>query len=89
MEFHYGLPLQVRGIPLLHHNGMVAEPYRSHRNDNNEHHSTQMAQLQSSTSILPTLSFEFCLARNCPHEIKPQNSSPARQICNANHFLGW
>ena len=27
MEFHYGLPLQVRSIPLLHHDGMVAEPY--------------------------------------------------------------
>jgi len=27
MEFHFGLPLQVRGIPLLHHDGMVVEPY--------------------------------------------------------------
>lgn len=54
MEFHYGLPLQVSGIPLLHHDDMVAELYRSHRDDNNGHHSTQMAQLQSSTSILPT-----------------------------------
>ena len=54
MEFRYGLLLQVRGTPLLRHDGMVTEPYRSYRNDNNEHHSAQMAQLQSSTSILPT-----------------------------------
>jgi hypothetical protein len=62
MEFRYGLPLQVRFIPLLHHDDMVAEPYCSYRNDNSEYYPAQMAQLQSSALILPTQSFVFYLA---------------------------